>query len=255
MKTEKNESIITLLSDFFGIEDSIMQEYYLNIEKSYNLKTGNSYDGFLSVDKFPNIQFESNKILENWKNSTLIGLDLPLFFNSNNYNGKTIAIVGIDPLRKRKDFPNFKSGDVIIGTPYAFHSTFYRESKGRTKAYYDFVEHIVSKGYNVYVTDVFKIWMNDFGKNESNKFFLGEEASSFKILYDEINIIKPKIIIAFGNLAEEILEKLEISTTIVKFPHPSGANRNWNTIIKGKATCDEKVNYLCSEFDKKIKNL
>ncbi|MEI7504425.1 MAG: uracil-DNA glycosylase family protein, partial [Paludibacter sp.] len=148
----------------------------------------------------------------------------------------------------RKYFQEFKKEDIIIGTPYAFHSTFYIDSKGRTKSYYDLVKHRYSKGYNIYVTDIFKIWMNDAEKTESDRFFLGEEVlKSSETLLKELEIINPKSLIAFGDLVEKSLSNLGLST--IKLPHPSGANRNWNKIIQGKSTCEEKVKYLCSKID------
>lgn len=247
---------IELLSMYFGIEENQLTNYYLNIEKSYNSNTNNPSEGFISVEKFSNVQFKKEKTLYNWKNASLIGMDLPLLFVCDKPNAPTVVIVGIDPLRKRKDFPKhgFELGNIIIGTPYALHSTFYRESKGRTKSYYDFVKHIVSKGYNVYVTDIFKIWMNDSEKTEKDRFFLGDEVfESNEILLKEFEIIQPQILIAFGDLVDKSLKSLELSTIIIKLPHPSGANRRWNTLLEGKATCDQKVKYLCSEFDNNLK--
>jgi len=248
-----DESVIDLLSGFFGIEKTILTDFYLNIEKSYNSDTYNPSAGFMSVEKFPCVQFKQEKTLNNWKNASLIGVDLPLLFKSDNPNAETVVIIGIDPLRKRKDFRDFKLGNVIIGTPYAFHSTYYRESKGRTKSYYDFVKHIVSKGYNVYVTDIFKIWMNDFERTERHRFFLGDEVlESNEILLKELEIIQPQILIALGDLVEKSLNDLELSIRIIKVPHPSGANRRWNSLV-GKATCEQKVKFLNSEIDKKLK--
>jgi len=243
-----DKSTIDLLSKYLGIAKTELTDYYLNIEKSYNSDSNNPSAGFVSVEKFSNVQFKQEKTLNNWKNASLIGVDLPLLFISDNPNAETVVTVGIDPLRKRKDFHDFKPGNVIIGTPYALHSTFYRERKGRTKSYYDFIKHIVSKGYNVYLTDIFKIWMNDFEKTEKDRFFLRDEVlESNEMLLKELEIIQPKMLIAFGDLVEKSLKALELSTTIIKLPHPSGANRSW-----GKVTCDQKVKYLCSEIDKDL---
>jgi hypothetical protein len=250
MEIRNDDKLIDLFSAYLGIEITELANYYSKIEKSYNSESNNPSAGFVSVEKFSNVQFKQEKTLNNWKNTSLIGLDLPLLFTSDNPNAETVVIVGIDPLRKRKDFRDFKPGNVIIGTPYALHSTFYRESKGRTKSYSDFVKHVVSKGYNVYVTDIFKIWMNDSEKTEKDRFYFGDEISeSNEVLLQEIEIIQPKIIIAFGNLVEKHLTKIRLSDEIkiTKLPHPSGANRNW-----GKATFDQKVNYLCSEIDKTL---
>lgn len=251
-----DKSITDLLSEFFGVERTTLNDYYLSIEKSYNSNTDNPNAGFISVEKFSNVQFRQEKTKDNWKKASLIGVDLPLLFDSNNSNAETIMVIGIDPLRKRKDFPkpDFGLGNIIIGTPYALHSTFYRESKGRTKSYYNFIKHIISKGYNVYVTDIFKIWMNDSEKTEKDRFFLGDEVlESNKVLLKEFEIIQPQILIAFGNLVYKSLKGLGLSTKIIKLPHPSSANRRWNTLFEGKATCDQKVKYLCSEIDKNLK--
>lgn len=252
-----HKSIIDLLARYFGIKSTELTNYYLDIESSYNSDINNSSVGFLSLEKFSKIKFQNEKTINNWENASLIGVDIPLFINNNNTNSETVVIIGIDPLRKRKDFNDFDHGNVILGTPYALHSKFYREKRSRTKSYYYFVKHLVSKGYNVYLTDIFKIWMNDFKKTEKDRFFLSEETFFYEILITELEFIQPKVIVAFGDLVEEYLKKIKLSEKfeIIKLPHPSGSNnKKWKTILKEECTCDKKIMFLCSEIDKYLKN-
>lgn len=250
-----NKRISSILANFLNLNSSEIEKHYESIKKSYGDRMESSDSGFVSIEKIKDVQFKEDLTQVNWTNATLIGLDLPLLFESQKPNAKTIVIIGIDPLRKRKDFPNFSSGNIIIGSPYACHSTYYRESKGRTKSYFNFIKHIVSKGYNLYVTDFYKVWMNDQNKTEKERYYLENELETFKIiLLQELEIIKPAMIVAFGDLVESLCnEQLKDykEVKLIKLPHPSMANNNkWKQLLNASPTCEHKVEYLNGQIDK-----
>jgi hypothetical protein len=211
--------------------------------------------------KFPDTLIHINQEIPT-KGATLKGIDLPTWFG--NYSKKKVMILGIDPLRNEKVFErecakennqvivvttdviNYSiKNDVIIGTPYALHE--FKAREGSCAVYWNFIKWL-SENHFVYCTDIFKTYYYntetnkrsyrdlDFPKSENHK----------ELLTLEINLIKPDVIIAFGNLVEKLLNDLKLSTSIIKLPHPSGANRKWNKIITGEDKREQKVEHLKS---------
>lgn len=243
---------ISIISSHLGIATTELLTYYSDFELINKLKQEKSDDGFLLIPKMQNSQFIHLETTDNWSKSTLIGVDLPIEVKAKIDTAETVMVLGIDPLRKRKDFPSSDIGKVIVGTPYALHSSFYRESKGRTKIYGEFVESLTQK-YNCYITDIYKIWMNNATKSESDKFLLSKEKRICReLLFKEIDLIKPIKIIAFGNLAFNIIRSLKEfinkEIQVIKLPHPSGANRKWNYLLSGNQPFEEKLNYLLAQI-------
>jgi hypothetical protein len=165
--------------------------------------------------------------------ATLKGIDLPTWFGD--YSKKKVMILGIDPLRNKGVFDREKADydkDVIIGTPYALHEL--KARKGACATYWNFIEGL-SGNHFVYCTDIYKIYYlkSDNTRSYNDKEYV--ESSGHKtLLISEIELIKPDVIIAFGNLVETLIKDLGLSTKIIKLPHPSNANRSWNTRIVGK---------------------
>jgi hypothetical protein len=183
--------------------------------------------------------------------ASLKGIDLPTWFGD--YKMKKVMILGIDPLRNKGVFDREKADpdkDVIIGTPYALHEL--KARKGACATYWNFIEGL-SENHFVYCTDIYKTYYlkSDNTRSYNDKEYI--ESSGHKtLLLSEIELIKPDIIIAFGNIVESLLKGLDLSIKIIKLPHPSNANRSWNTRILGKATTEEKVKCLNSLFYKEF---
>ena len=142
---------------------------------------------------------------------------------------------------------------MIIGTPFAQHSSYYRE--GSQKIVFDFIKHIVAKNYHVYVTDVYKVWM----KNETGKGIqlLKKDSAIFEqLLREELDIIDPKIIITFGNKARK--SYMDISKYCdprphKHFTHPSGqAGGAWVKLIGNPVSEPRRLEYLKTEIDKEL---
>ena len=110
-------------------------------------------------------------------NPIIIGVDVPVFCTPDTGPAnKTIMLVGQDPLRNIKsdhklhdlDYMSttyYKNTDIIVGTRYALHFTknpAFEEDKSKVfKMYESTVDGIVKKGYNVYLTDVSKIFIHE----------------------------------------------------------------------------------------------
>ena len=250
-----NKRIEQLFAKFFGLDSSYIHQCYRELKDSYNQKLSLPYEGFIPKQKESwEISFKEKQTLNNWENSTLIGVDLPLFFKCSDPEAQTVMLVALDPLRKRKDFPDFQHEDVIIGTPFAQHSSHYRE--GSQEIVFDFIKHIVDKNYHMYITDVYKVWVEQKEYKKSHLLFKRNESLIFKeLLREELDIIDPKIVITFGNDARD--RYIDISKDCdprphKHFTHPSGEARGaWKKLI-GKYSKPMVLDYLKTEIDKEL---
>ena len=143
---------------------------------------------------------------------------------------------------------------MIIGTPFAQHSSYYRE--GSQEVVFASIKHIINKNYHVYVTDVYKVWMKDDKKKGNEGYKLTKEYTIFRqLLRKELDIIDPKIIITFGNDARD--SYTDISKDCDPRPHkhfihPSGQARGaWKKLI-GKYSKPMVLEYLKTEIDKEL---
>ena len=197
-----NKRIEQLFAEFFGLDSNYIHQCYRKFKDAYNQALNQQHstyqDGFISKQKQSwKIRFQEQQTLNNWENSTLIGVDLPLFFKCPESEAQTVMLVALDPLRNPKHFCDFKHVDVIIGTAFAQHSSYYREKQ--QKIVFNFIKHIVAKNYHLYVTDIYKVWMkNPLIVDGNEKYKLNKESTVFgELLLKEIEIIKPKKIICF----------------------------------------------------------
>lgn len=150
-------------------------------------------------------------------NAYLLGVDLPSWFG--NFKSKNrIMVIGIDPMRGSKDFKIADADEmqhVIIGTPYALHDNKNRDLAKRNKHYFGFIDAISSENF-VYVTDIYKtfFYTNDSNgvKKRSYKYYNDADKeniveknsvrnSVLNALYQEIELVKPNIIITLGGIS------------------------------------------------------
>ncbi|WP_407405850.1 uracil-DNA glycosylase family protein [Chryseobacterium sp.] len=205
-----------------------------NIIKLSTTEIGNLYDYFNYKNREQDITYiqSKEKIHPNQEipeNTYLLGIDLPFWFGKFDSDTK-IMIIGIDPLRNEYSFEKEeadKVNNVIIGTPFALHSKKIRE--GRTKQYWNFIEKLSQKNF-VYLTDIYKtfFYTDSSKKNRSYNFYKKHKLNKYAdILINEIEIIKPDIIITLGDIASNKLKAIKIQDDIevLKMVHLSGATR------------------------------
>ncbi|WP_445737855.1 uracil-DNA glycosylase family protein [Mariniflexile sp.] len=140
----------------------------------------------------------------------LRGVDLPFYFGNIEASKKRIMIIGLDPLRSKSAFEKAEKSngnkaniyeDVLLSTPYALHSKAVRE--GKTNNYWKIIEGLKDDNF-IYLTDLYKTF---FKTNVSSKvtrsynYYKQENVSnnSREILLKEIELIKPDVIVTFGN--------------------------------------------------------
>jgi len=252
-----NKKIDQLFAEFFGLDSNYIHQCYRKLKDSYNQKLSSSHEGFIPKQKQSwNILFQE-QTLNHWENSTLTGVDLPLFFKCPDPKAQTVMLVAQDPLRHRDDFPfpDFKDEDVIIGTPFAQHSSYYRE--GSQEVVFASIRNIIDNNYHVYITDVYKVWMK-MRKVKSHEYFLKNECEIFgELLLNELDTIKPNNVICLGKVAENffsktpILKNYNLSKRNLYLPHPGRQNaQKWKKcLINQKQSPENKIKYLKTKID------
>ncbi len=193
-----------------------------------------SNEGFEFIDKkFINSKF--NHILSDY--NSLIGIDLPVFYTSLNKKNKKIAfILGQDPLRSINDFGD--KSEIIIGTPFALHSEYYR--KKRTKLYWKIIRSLCENNYTVYVTDAIKIWAKNinFGTGYNLKYLFSE------LLRNELITINPDIVLSMGNIAQKTLCNAGPTCEFKHVLHPRARKKDWEKYGLVNFQDDMKVKYI-----------
>ena len=179
----------------------------------------------------------------------ITGIDIPIYFQSSNKQSKeTIMIIEQDPLRNLNEFlPIFGQQSLlhnaIIGTPNAFHSR-------PVKFYLNLVKELTKKGYNVYLTDKYKVYAPGL-KGNKGRWTTNEK----NLLIDEINSINPTFFLLFGKEAQNAYNDIQrtlinlnqCKNNVVNVPHPSGlANKWWKQLGLTKVTDDIKIDYILS---------
>ena len=136
-------------------------------------------------------------------------------------------LIGIDPMRGEKDFNIAGANEqhVIIGTPYALHDYKNRNLVKKNKHYFGFIDAISSENF-VYLTDIYKTFFytkdNNGIKKRSYKYYNDLDAkntdekdsirnSVLSALIQEIEFVKPNIIITLGGISFTQLTKQSIS--------------------------------------------
>lgn len=121
-------------------------------------------------------------------NPVIFGIDIPIFYPADEPIG-TVVLIGQDPLRNPNNIiltnnghgyintpynsPN-KPSDVIVGTPFALH--LYNNPNGIPQSYKflpmynDIVDGYLAKGYNVYLTDISKLYIKDANAKANDSF-------------------------------------------------------------------------------------
>lgn len=190
----------------------------------------------------------NKKIIRDYHNvpsqSCLNGIDLPSWFGD--FNNKKVFFLGIDPMRNNKDFKKSNAdlyNDVIIGTPYAFHIKGFREN--RTSSYWQVINELAKSNF-VYVTDIYKTFFyTDNSKNMRSYHFWNKAENALlndnhrNLLIDEINLIKPDIIVTFGAVAYKVLANQKYCPTLsLSLSNPK---RNVKPFIVGGVTQDRPI--------------
>ncbi len=181
--------------------------------------------------------------------SQITGIDIPILLTNDDKEDKeTVVIVAQDPLRSIKDpmlKPFIPFDKSIVGTPFAFHYElqYYKQ----TEVYRLIVDGLLKKGYNVYITDIWKCW----DKSKTYRGLWKKGNPHFDCLVEEIDEIKPNYVILMGKQAQNNFKKIKFTykqPKLICVPHPSAAaNGAWVRQI-GKCDIKTKANYIIKQF-------
>ncbi len=231
-------------------------------------------DSLLSLvanDELSDLFSEFTNLLKDKK--IKIGLDMPVLLTPSKESSKPlIIIVGESALRTKLNENEF-TGKIHVGTPYAVHQVKgYPEQCDRYKNIFNRLLEISSTGIkeellkklllvkesdegenplnncSIYLTDIIKFWyegiiIKDFLKNNPSKEITRQKTLGVKLFKNELKLLAknfaPIYIVAFGNIAQSIIEKMAIEDQGIKYIpilHPSGQNADsWKANIYERA--------------------
>jgi len=185
--------------------------------------------------------------VEFYRNAAVIGVDLPIAIQGDQKNGKTIVIVGQDPLRKTKN-PNLD-----IGTPYEVHRH-YGRIKARHRLYFQHIKLLLDEGYRVYLTDVAKVWVGEMHGVvlRPRTLHSNDHRDFLRVLKAEIGNISPFCVLTWGAKAKDAIKDLALDDSRCPHyssPHPAARSSDWEDILQAqcghetRATNEAKLRY------------
>ncbi|MDI1315763.1 uracil-DNA glycosylase family protein [Flavobacterium sp.] len=128
------------------------------------------------------------------------GIDLPVLLQNNSAT-KTIMVCGMDP---RSD--QAEDTKVVFWAPFSIikKPEQYIKSDKSNLAFFD----VLTKSYNLYVTDIYKLFFRYNGKVSNTIREYTELKVHAEVLLEEIKIIKPEFIVTLGNASKDALNTI-----------------------------------------------
>mgnify|MGYP001163166154 CR=1 FL=1 len=137
---------------------------------------------------------------DEFKDSQVLGIDLPLWIDWNDEKKQKLMIVGRDPQRSINNIKNDKDKRLIIGSPYSLASKGGRDAKNN---YWSFIEPLTENS-RLYITDIYKLFIVNTAEKVKK---LRGQKEHFSIFTDELNLISPDKIITIGKDAADAVKK------------------------------------------------
>lgn len=163
-------------------------------------------------------------------NHANFGLDMPTWMvKSGVENPRRVMIVATEP--RRTGHP---AGNLLLSTPFGFHSEDYREIGCKNDAVYDLVWRLLDKGDCVYLTDCLKFYTDDGTDGRKENFVTSNlkcklrywENVFLPTLKAEIRAFDPDVILGLGRaFFEKVLNfngvpKQKVNFTDFACPNP-----------------------------------
>ena len=225
-------SVKSICTNQLGIGDLQFNEVYKFFRSSYytgNAVLENKY-GYIPIQRLK--KFNSSL----FQNKTNFGVDLPIWFKNPQGKRLRIFILTMDPLRTKDEKIIDKAS---LNSPFTIH-----QRKGNN--YFPSIEKL-AYNYDLYITDVYKLFFRDSDNlnsvsNENPEFIA--QTIHLEILKDELSLFQPDFILCLGKHAIGGLAKLDNfqpNSSIVSeiqnynfqgiptfaIPHASGVASRW----------------------------
>jgi hypothetical protein len=195
------------------------------------MRSVNSFDLYTTNKRFLQNQKTSTDVLE--KNEVIvteagdIRVDLPVWYGDFANSSKKVMVIGLEPrdtdLSGRLNIERYEN--IVYATPFALEI----ENNKYQKA---FTELNLHNDFFVYYTDIVKTYNVTKNKKVDDKSargnFIALAQQGAEFLLQEINLVKPDIILALGKECEKVLKKLmENESVDIKYVrHPSQGGQN-----------------------------
>ena len=141
--------------------------------------------------------------------SQVAGYDLPCLLSADRETKGTIMLCAQDPLRSGTD------PGLTVGTFFGIDNQRLRHSRRHYGVLWELVRRCVIFGYDVWVTDAMKLYVKGALIDPSLHQLCGE------VLLDEVRLVKPTKIVAFGNRARDLLSGFGLTEQIIHLRHPT----------------------------------
>lgn len=148
------------------------------------------------------------------------GIDFPCLIHNGDPNRDTILIVGEAPRRNKYAINPAKP--CSLGSPYGI---IFKEYPDQCWVYKQVFESLLDKGFNLYLTDVIKVWTDSKQKNKKG---LLPDEQDYTILKEELDKIELVKIVTFGRKSKDMIRKIgkgyTLPNNIYHLYHPSQRN-------------------------------
>lgn len=229
------EAICEILGKPFNTTQAELQGFYKNLRDDFHrVEWPNEICAerrfFTSLD---------NRFSPKYDHAKVVACDLPSLLSRGGQ--KTVMIIAQDALSK-VPYPE----KVLIGTPYALHIKKCREDL-HTRRYFQMVDVLLRQGYQVYLTDFYKIYVGGASLAKKDRQRFGE------VLKQEIELLNSDALITWGQKATVAVEKLGTGRPHYHYPHPSGSARwMWAKLMGDQATDKNILNYWKQDLAQRL---
>jgi hypothetical protein len=195
----------------------------------------------------------TNAAIKKISDSAVTSLDLPTWFNLSNCD-KRVVILAQDPMPRSKWYDDCR--DAVCSSPFGLHTKTWREKGNGGGRIWGLVKNLMQNNIGVYLTDIRKFYFRTADAerkyiaptNEINEIYRS-------LLSEELEIIKPTVIVTLGNQSASALTDLmndEVEAQVINLPHFSGQAQGaikefFNVPQEHKFRIEEQIEYY-SQF-------
>lgn len=154
-------------------------------------------------------------------NEAVVSFDFPVWFNMADAKVQRVMFISQDPISR--DIKWYKDcRDALCTTVFGIHNPMWRNKGNGGKRIWLLASKFVENGYGIYFTDGYKFAIQSTSGNAIDP-DPAQVAAYHEMLNAEIELVKPKLIVALGRLADDVSKSLTQSNIpVLALPHFSG---------------------------------